>query len=213
MNNKLLNKRNREVRQHRAGNSKSGNPSIPYSIRIEPSAFGLETKYIDTSFAIATISAAGSVTTFAMPPQGSTATTRVGDRAKIDRIELSAQWSVPLTGQPDVVRWIVFQEKGLVSSSPTAATVLTQANPISPYMYNVRELYDILHDEEISLAPSSDSSSVVRRLAIKPRIPDLRFLVNSATPYSGQVWMLQIVYNNTNVTANHIHRMWFTDAN
>ncbi len=187
---------------------------IPYQIYNEPMRFGIETKYRDTLISATTsVSNAGTITTFSNPQQGNSSIQRVADRCYIQDIELTAQWSVPNTGQADLLRWIIVQEIGASVSPPTATDILQAASPISPYLYNVRDLYHVLHDELIPLGANSDIQSVYRRFGVKARIPDLKFVAGTSNLYSGQIFMLQITYNNTNVYTTHYHRIWFCDKN
>ncbi len=210
--NKLILKKNRQGRKPNRGMVKSGNnPSLYFQDPI-PRLIPNEIKYVDSTFTTAP-SAAGTWNVFTLPAQGSTAVTRVGDRARIQHLEIGYHFALSAAGLSDSLRWIILQEKGLSGATPTTTGVLAQANPVSPYTYNARELYEVLHDELFHMAISGDTAIVNGRIIVKPRIQELRFQSASTTVYSGQLYMLLLCYNNTNITESTISRIWFEDGN
>ncbi len=202
----------RQVRKDIRGKEKS-TLRIPFQIYTEPMKTGIETKYKDTVISFAAILNTGTVTAFSNPQQGSTSVQRIADRCYVQDLEISANWQVSTSGQPDVVRWIILQEIGASVSPPAVTDVLQSSSPISPYLYNVRDLYHILHDELIPVAPNADISSVVRRFGLKLREPDFRFVAGTSNLYSGQVYSIMICYNSGNVYCGQNNRFWFCDRN
>ncbi len=206
------NKISRQERKLTRGKGKSSKSVPLYFNDPIPRLMPNEMKYVDSTFTTAP-SAAGTWNVFTLPSQGSTSVTRVGDRANIQFIELGIHLALNAGGLNDSIRWIILQEKGLSGATPTTTGVLAQANPVAPYTYNARDLYEVLHDELFHMSIQGDTAVMSKRIAIQPRIKELRFQSASTTVYSGQLYMLLLSYNNTNATESTIARLWFEDGN
>jgi hypothetical protein len=203
---------NRNIRQRRKpkrGMLKSNSTSFKIQ---RPLKWGPELKYVDTTSNVQP-SAAGNWYTVTFPSQGSTSITRVGDRARLRDIEFSYSLTQTSGQLADVVRIVMIQEKGLSAGVPTTASLLAYANPIAPLTYNANELYEVIHDEYVDMSPYSTHMCRSKKLHLSPRIPELRFQAATTTLYSGQIYMLAITYNNTNVSPLFIWRLWFEDTN
>ncbi len=213
MNNKMnKNNINRQVSKDIRGKEKS-QMKIPFQIFTEPMKTGIETKYKDTSITYGSIPNTGLVTAFSNPQQGNSSVQRIADRCFVQDLEISATWQLSTVGLPDVVRWIVFQEVGASVAPPAITDILQTASPIAPFLYNVRELYHIIHDELIPMSPGSDTGSVVRRFGLKLREPDFRFVAGTTNLYSGQIFSIQITFNSGNIVGSQENRLWFCDRN
>lgn len=113
----------------------------------------------------------------------------------------------------DTCRIILLQTKGSVTSAPATGSVLIGASTYAPYVYNSRELYEVVHDEYISLALSGDSAMQTHRWMIKPRVQDYKFLVGTNDLYNGQFYLMFMASNATNIATNGYIRQWFEDSN
>ncbi len=201
------------MRKHTGGNGKSENNKMVYSRIHEPIGryIAPEVKFLDFTQATS-VSNTGSIGLCTFPAQGVTQSQRVGDRLWINKLDLS--YTLQLSGATnDFCRYIVFQEKGLSSATPTAASILEQVVPVSPIKYNARDFYHILHDEFYSLVNNSSSAFRAIRTGVKVPIRDIHFTAGTTTPYSGQIWTLLISNGLNTVTQTAIHRFWFEEAN
>ncbi len=170
-----------------------------------------ELKYVDTAIALGTVvNNAGSWTKLSFPAQGTTSITRVADRARIVSLEFSSY--INAVAQ-DALRFILIQTKGLFTSAPATTDLLATANILSPYAYNARDLYEILYDELLPLAPLTQWDPVLMRHSVTMRIPEMKFVPGSTNVYNGQIYLLQICSTGANVGAGHYFRLWFEDGN
>ena len=132
-----------------------------------PLVFSNELKYKDTALTV-TNSSTGSVSTITLPTQGVGSTNRLGDRAKILKIELlGLHYSIG--SQNDQIRFIMFQTKGR-SPTPSVTDVLTSAASYAPYVYNARDAYEIVFDQLISVCPGSDNALVNIKQGYQPTL-------------------------------------------
>jgi len=163
-------------------------------------------KFIDTQF----IALTGGANILNLPIQGTTSNDRVGDIIQIENIQIDMhQHLVFGTTTPDHTRTIILQTKGLFGAVPPAVTDVLEpigggVAPWSPYVFNARELFEILYDSEITLSPTGDSNVVQRHAVVKPKIPRLRFELGGGIVYSGQLFLLQISWNGTVVASQNI---------
>ncbi len=201
------------MRKHTGGNGKSESNKTVYSRIHEPMGRILAPEVKFTDFVQANSSSAtGVISLCTFPAQGVAQNQRVGDRLWINKLDLS--YTLQLSGATnDFCRYIVFQEKGLSSATPTAASILEQVAPVSPVKYNARDQYHILHDEFYSLVNSSHSAFQPIRTGCKVPIRDIHFTSGSTTPYSGQIWTLLITNGLNTVAFTAIHRLWFEESN
>ncbi len=168
-------------------------------------------KFVDTTVAYGAMSTTGSWTKISNPAQGTASNNRIGDRAYLVGLE----GSLYLTngGSNDMIRIIILQTKGLFTAAPALSDILVGTLPTSPYVYNARDLYEVVYDELFSSAPSSDSSSIVRRFMIKPKVHDQKYISGSSNVYNGQLYMLAFNTNTGNVSYTVSLRQWFEDSN
>jgi hypothetical protein len=137
-----------------------------------------ELKYFDTTIAFNTaISTAGTWTKISMPSQGNTSASRVADRILGVRLEHLGYWT---TTSIDTLRFIVLQTRGLFTTPPATTDLLVSASPFAAYTYNARVLYNIVHDEYLSLSANGDNAIRAVQQSISLREKDLRFISGSA---------------------------------
>ncbi len=185
-----------------------------YSIRDDPNPIYLsqELKYRDTTWNLSTTNI-GVVFPFTMPTQGVGSTQRLGDRATSVRLEVSLTSQLNTSVNSDVIRFVIFQSKGLLTSAPAVTDLLEAVTPISPYLYNARDLYEIVHDDQRSYIAQGDSGIMTERYSLSLPIKDLKFQSTTTTLYSGQLWVLLLGIVPAGV--NHVAhcRLWFEDSN
>lgn len=181
------------------------------SILKEPrtSRFTSELKFVDTTVTSA-VAVAGTWTKLGFPTQGSTSSTRVGDRCRIVAIE---QIGIFFANALDYSRMIVLQTKGLFTSAPATTDVLQFAGPTSPIAYNASNLYNIVTDKFLTLVPGGDSQVSKVNKTYKVHIPELRFVPGSVNVYDGQVYILFITQNALTTSVNITFRLWYEDGN
>ncbi len=170
-----------------------------------------ELKYVDTSIPSGTsVSNTGSWTKITLPPQGVTSVTRVADRIRLKGLQQCAYFNA--TAQ-DVVRFVIIQTKGLFTSPPATTDLLSSVDPLSPYTYNARDLYEVVFDEMILIGPLSATFPVGRREVLLPRISELKFVSGSSNVYNGQLYALALANNPANAGYHVQWRLWFEDTN
>ena len=202
----------RQRRKPNRGMVKSGNDGYAISNDPMPLTLTNELKYVDTTISYGLMSNAGSWTKLTNPSQGVTSTSRLGDRAALIRLELSGYYNV-YGGNADVIRMIILQTKGLFTSAPAVTDVLSAVQPVSNYVYNARDLYDIIHDEQFTMCPTGDTAIQQRRFSVKPRIRDMKFVSGSNNVYNGQIYLLFLCSNASNASYAMNIRAWFEDSN
>lgn len=200
------------MRKHTRGKGKSRKEG-PFAIYNDPRPVSLtnELKYVDTNIGFSLVLPAGSWTKFTNAAQGTTSTTRIGDRYQIVRIEMQAYFDLVNTN--DFVRFIIVQTKGLFTTPPATTDLLAAATPSSHYTYNSRELYEVIFDKYFTMAAGADSAAIAMRKVIIPRIKDQKFVSGSNNPYNGQLYMLALVGGTANVNYQVNTRVWFEDSN
>ncbi len=173
--------------------------------------FTNELKLIDTPVSIPNISTTGSWTKLNNATSGTGFNQRIGDRYRTLSIEFQGQIALNAAAS-DAVRFVLIQTKGTVTSAPVTTTMLVGNNPAAPYVYNSRELYEVLHDEYHSFAIQGDSAIQTRRFALKPRIPEMKLYTGTNDVYNGQLYAMFLcnTLNNTNVVG--YFRVWFEDS-
>ncbi len=190
---------------------KSGNRSTFSSLNDpNPVISTNELKYKDSAFTV-TGSVAGSILTISNPSQGVNANQRLGDRARLLKCEiLGTHYSIASAN--DQLRMIILQAKGL-TPAPTVTDILTVAAPYAPYVYNAREVYDIIDDQLLTVAVGGDTAIHNIKQGFIPKIKDMKFVSGGNTLYNGQMYIL-LVYFNPAATATAMNfRMWFEDSN
>jgi len=193
---------------------KSGTSKLPFDTYDDPRPriFSNELKYKDTANTIVG-SNTGSVVTITNPTQGVGATNRLGDRAKILRIEnLGVYLALSPTYPQDFMRVILLQAKGL-TSTPAVTDVLTVASPYAPYVYNARDVFDIIDDKLYKTVYTADSSCQVIKEAYVPPIKEMKFKSGTNTVYNGQLYMIFVAGSNALSAYNSNVRVWFEDSN
>ncbi len=187
---------------------------VSYNIRNDPTPIIMsnELKYKDTAWTVLA-SSAGTVFPIDVPTQGVGATQRLGDRARILKLENVGFIYTNNSGAPaDQLRYIVFQEKGKTAGTPAVTDLLTVASPYAPFVYNARDQFEIIHDIIEPLSYNSRQSVTVRE-AFVPPIKEQKFVSGSNTLYSGQIYMLIVAANTGNSNYNGNMRLWFEDSN
>lgn len=175
-----------------------------------PRMLSQELKYTDTALSFLNVSTAGNFLKVALPAQGSTSTTRVADRAFITSIEFTAfRYSLVNDG----IRLVLFQTKGLQTSSPAITDLFTSSVPYAPYNYNARDLYEIIYDSQSSISSGGDSVVHFYRKSFTPREHEMKFIPGSSNVYNGQLYFLAIAVNATNTNLLGNFRVWFEDSN
>ncbi len=171
----------------------------------------LEMKAISTVFSSG-FAAAGSVLPIDLPPQGATSTSRVADRCRLSRIEVSGSIFVTNT---QLARMIIFQTKGLYppGSPPAVTDVLEYARADSPFKYNSRQLFSILCDHRMTCSSTGDTAIRSLEFSCKPAISDIRFVSSTSTAYNGQLFVLTIGSTGTGITPYNNYKVWFEDGN
>lgn len=185
-----------------------------------------ETKYFQDSASISgtAVSTTAGLWDITAIPQGSTDTTRVGDKLKMKRIIIKANIqsaNVATLGTTDDVRIIMFQwypNSNLIA--PVLASILnnTTASTICQSFYNHDYInqYHILYDKRFRLL--GGTSIAQRDIIIKPR--KMRFVKkniefsNASTAGSNKIYVLLVADKvaGTNATITAISKVWFTDA-
>ncbi len=188
--------------------------NLPYSVYNDPKPgrnIPLEVKYKSTIYSTP-FTAAGSIQAIDFPTQGTTSTSRVGDRCRL--IKLDIKGSMFTSNFSVLNRIIVFQCKGLnpPGSPPAVSDILAYARADAPYLYNARELYDIVCDHTWVNCVNGDTQMKLLEWSCDPVIKDLRFASGSTTVYNGQMFFLAIT-NNTGTLPYVNYTLWFEDGN
>jgi len=171
-------------------------------------SYSSELKFIDTNVS-AVVSAGGTWTRINLPTQGNTASNRVADRARILCLEHIGQFNVSAL---DVLRLIIIQTKGINLIPPTTNDLLVSPYPVVPYVYNAREIYDVISDDVITMSPNGDTEIVAFKRSIKCKFSEMKFISGTSNVYSGQLYVLAISIGGT-MQQNNTYRLWFEDGN
>jgi hypothetical protein len=208
---------NNNIRQNSKvgrGKPKINRSKIGWSVSNDPNPISLtnEMKYTDTALVGGTVSAAGTWIKLTLPANGTGATQRIGDRAAIVKLELNDFYYMSGSAN-DMLRVIVLQTKGVQTTAPTTASILVGSAPWSPYLYNCRDLVEILHDSQHDMTTSSDKAVGYLRIGISPKIRDLKFTTGTNDVYNGQIYILFLTFNASNISNQGYMRCWFEDSN
>jgi hypothetical protein len=145
---------------------------------------------------------------------GTTDITRIGDRITIASFE--ARWDLTYADNTNFARIIFFQWVGdAVSDVPTIAAVL-ESTPyyLSPFNWDQRGKYRILHDETYCLDAVTSPRTHVGRVKVRTPIKHLQFLNASTNIEAGGIFA--IVMSDSAAAAHPAYdiysRVSYTDA-
>ncbi len=210
--------KNQFMKKNKKRNSK--NPKsrdLPYALYNDPRpTFNrpIELKMVETIYNT-TLTTAGVVIPISFPQQGVLSTERVGDRCRLQRLEIFGNFLASLTA---VGRMIVFQQRGLngPGTPPTVGDILNNVGTqlaSATYVYNARQTFEIMCDKHLPLSTQGDSILRIIAKSCMPIISETRFESGTQNVYNGYMYVLFIASANMAVIPTLTFRLWYDDSN
>jgi len=177
----------------------------------------VETKYFDQYQISTNVTASGTITNISDITRGNDVTQRIGNQVTLKEVQFRQGLYISANATQTAVRVLVVLDT-FGTNAPSVSDVLETAflssvySEISPYYWDYRKRFRILHDDTTYLCKSSSTSGVYKEWVNKLNLESQH--IGSSTTFKNQIYLL-LVSNESNVLnlpVINIHsRLLFTD--
>lgn len=199
-------------------NMKKGNQEIARVKQMVKSMISqpVEHKYFDQSLALGAV-VNGNIYNISDITRGDQVTQRIGNQVTLKKIDFRASFSINTNVDKAMIRYLLLVDKqGYNAPSVTdvlqSGLVGTTYTDISPYEWDYRRRFKVLHDEVVAMNKNGSNGYTFRQLSVKLNLEST--YIGASTTFTNQIYLI-VIGSETNIldisNFQYHSRIEFTD--